>query len=438
MNRTKKFYGWWIAAASFIFMGMTTGFVFYGLPFFYDHYVNTFGWNRATVTSANAIAKIIGGPIFGILAGWAIDRFSPKRVMIVGTIFVSSTLVGLSSMTSLWMFYFFYFLNALGYVTAGPLPNQVLLSYWFNRLRGRMMGIAYVGIGVGGAIVPFLASSFTANYGWRWSLRLIGLMILAVLLPIAIFIIKSKPADVGQLPDGESPDDHLSPVRQTAKTCDEAPVPLSFALKTPAFWLIAIGSLFSIASVGGANQHLKLFFSKDILSHLSTNESEPMIAPIISLVLISSIAARLLMGYLADKFTKKYVMLIAYFATAASIPILFTVSRDNLNTAYLFAIFFGFSMGADYMLIPLIVADCFGVKSLGRLMGIIITADSMGEAISPWIVGHIYDITGSYNWGFGLLTSMALLGALAIVFIPYRNGVPVSRLHLQKLEQVST
>src|SRR4029450_3859427 len=56
----------------------------------------------------------------------------------------------------------------------GPLPNQVLLSHWFDRTRGRAMGVAYLGIGIGGALVPFLALWLTQQFGWRLSLHILG------------------------------------------------------------------------------------------------------------------------------------------------------------------------------------------------------------------------------------------------------------------------
>ena len=144
------FYGWWIAGSAFVFMMMTVGFVLYGLPQFFPNYVTEFGWRRDQIQLGNTLSKIIVGPLFGFLAGWAIERFGPRLVMVSGALFVATALVGFSTMNSLTELYIFYFFNALGYLCAGPLPCQVLISNWFSKYRGRVMGIAYVGIGVGG------------------------------------------------------------------------------------------------------------------------------------------------------------------------------------------------------------------------------------------------------------------------------------------------
>ena len=146
-----------VAATSFLSLFAIVGLALYGLPFFYDFMVRDFGWSRAQVTSGNAISKLVVGPLFGFAAGWFVDRVGPRRLMIVGILMAGIALVGLGSISTLTGFYIFYLFNALGNVFGGPLPNQVLLSRWFNAARGRAMGFAYLGIGLGGALVPLVA-----------------------------------------------------------------------------------------------------------------------------------------------------------------------------------------------------------------------------------------------------------------------------------------
>src|SRR6185436_19173620 len=120
------------AVTAFLALFSIVGIALYGLPFFYDFFVRDLGWTRAQVTSGNALSKVIIGPLFGFAASWTIDRFGPRRLM----------LVGLGSVTTLGFFYACYMLNALGNVCGGPLPNQVLLARWFDRNRGKAMGFA--------------------------------------------------------------------------------------------------------------------------------------------------------------------------------------------------------------------------------------------------------------------------------------------------------
>ena len=119
------------AATAFLALFSIVGLALYGLPFFYDFMVQQFGWTRGQVTSGNALGKLLIGPAFGFFAGWVVDRFGPKRLMISGILMAGGALIGLGSISTLPLFYIFYCLNALGYVCGGPLPCQVLLSRWF-------------------------------------------------------------------------------------------------------------------------------------------------------------------------------------------------------------------------------------------------------------------------------------------------------------------
>ncbi|MFN8582424.1 MAG: MFS transporter [Gemmatimonadaceae bacterium] len=139
-------------------------------------------------------------------------------------------------------------------------------------------------------------------------------------------------------------------------------------------------------------------------------------ARVISLVLASSIVGRLLMGWLADRFAKKHVMLLIYLLVAGSIPLLFFAKTPGV--IYLFAVIFGIGLGGDYMIIPLMAAELFGVRVLGRLMGVILTADGLTDATMPMLVGWLYDRQGSYVAGFSVLITSAVVGAIAIALLP--------------------
>jgi sugar phosphate permease len=384
-----------VAATAFFALFSVVGLALYGLPLYYDFMVREFGWSRTMVTSGNAISKLVVGPLFGFLAGWIVDRFGPRRLMLAGILMAGTALVGLGAVSALWMFYTFYLFNAVGYVCGGPLPNQVLLSRWFDRTRGKAMGIAYLGIGVGGAVVPLLAAWLTGHVGWRASLQITGVLIVLIALPLAY--------TVREQPDGAS-----------APHARESPPSIAGVLRTPAFYLLAIGSMCSIAAVGGTNQHLKLFLSLD------RGFSQGDAARVISLVLACSIAGRLLMGWLADRMRRKHVMLIIYTLVALAIPLL--VASGSPRSTYGFALVFGLGLGGEYMIIPLMAAELFGVRVLGRVMGIILTVDGVAEATAPMLVGYLRDLNGTYDAGFFTLIVTAVAGAAAIAFLPGRQS----------------
>jgi len=400
------------AVTAFLALFSIVGIALYGLPFFYDFFVRDLGWTRAQVTSGNALSKVIIGPLFGFAAGWTIDRFGPRRLMLAGIVMAGAALVGLGSVTTLGFFYACYMLNALGNVCGGPLPNQVLLARWFDRNRGKAMGFAYLGIGIGGTLVPLIATALITSFGWRTALQVLGVLMVLIAFPVTWFVRDSPEQGredvMGTVPRGLGTVPRDSHGRPSAFHGGQSP--LSATLKSPAFYLLLVGSMCSIAAVGGTVQNLKLFLTIDLkLSQLE-------VARIASLVLFSSLAGRIMMGYLADKWSRKHVMILIYAIVAAAIPLLFLADRPWARP--LFAVLFGIGLGGDYMIIPLMAADLFGTLTLGRLMGIITTADGVAEATAPMLVAAIRDSSGSYAQGFSVLIGLAALGAAAVALLP--------------------
>ena len=378
---------------AFLSLFAVVGFALYGLPRFYPYYVQELGWTRAQVTSGNAYSKIAVALAFGFIAGKLVDRFGPRRLMLVGIVMAGGALVGLSYVTSMSAFYFFYVFNALGYVFGGPLPNQVLLSRWFDRARGRAMGVAYLGIGVGGALVPLLAFWLTQAYGWRGALRILGYLMIAVSLPCAWFV--KEPA-------------------RAAAAAAQAVQSLRTILSRPAFYFLMLGSMASIGAVGGTIQNLALYLSLD------RNFAQVDIDTTLSAILLGSLVGRLTMGWLADRWAKKHVMLLIYSIVAVSIPMV--VYAPTPGWTKVCAFIFGIGLGGDYMIIPLMAAEMYGVAVLGRVMGVVLTADSVAESLVPMIVAGMRDVSGSYANGFMLLLILAAGGAIAVSFLPKRGA----------------
>src|SRR5258706_1289652 len=231
-----------VAATGCVSLLTLVGLMFYGLPFFFDFWVKDIGWSRATVTSGMAFSKVIIGPLFGFFAGWIIDRFGPRRLMLSGIVMGGIALIGLSVMTSLWQFYIFYLFNALGYMFGGPLPNQVLISRWFDKARGKAMGIAYLGVGFGGMLVPQIARWLNFKFGWHEALMILGVLMIVIAFPVAWFT-KENPRGV---------------VQQAKQ--DDSKIPFNTVLKSWPFYLLVIGSMCSIGAVAGNSPKFKFFF----------------------------------------------------------------------------------------------------------------------------------------------------------------------------------
>ena len=348
------------------------------------------GWTRAQVTSGNALGKLVVGPLFGFAAGWLIDRFGPRPLMIVGILLAGSALVGLGGVTALPFFLFFYLLNSLAYVLAGPLPNQVLLTRTFEEGRGRAMGIAYLGIGIGGFAAQHVANALISAFGWRHALQVLGLVVVLVAMPLVLGLRRL----------GAAPSRAMSSPRP----------PLRVPLTSRSFYLLAFGSMASIGAVGGAFQNLKLLLSID--QHRSQDEAKW----ILSLILLVSLVGRVVAGELADRWGPKRVMLLVYLLVSSAMAVL--AFGPTGSGIYVFVVLFGLGLGGEYMIIPLVAGELFGAAVLGSVMGIILTADGVAEAVMPMLVGSLRDSMGTYTVAFELLLGLSVLGAVAVAFLP--------------------
>jgi MFS family permease len=391
------FYGWWIAASAFLTLMLTVGIPFYGMPFFYDYFIREFGWSRAATTSGIAIATLLIQPAGGLL----IHRFRPSRLIIFGSamLCLSLALFGMGT-GSLAVYYVAWCAFMAGYVSSGPIPHQVILSQWFRKRRGFVMGLAYLGLGLGGALSQkFVALPLINGFGWRTALMIIGALCLLV-IPIARFAVQDRPSDKGLWPDGSA---------AAPQEFHNAPHSFGMLIRQRSFWLLAFGSFCSIGAIGSINQHMKLLFQDAGLTAAT-------VADTTFYILVSSLIGRVAMGWLADVVAKKYVMIAAYLLVALPIPLLYVIDRPG--APLLFAIVFGFGLGADYMLIPLMAAHLFGPNSLARAMGVILPADSIGQTCFPFLLGLLYDSQGDYQTGLAVIAALALAGAIAIAMLP--------------------
>ena len=243
-------------------------------------------------------------------------------------------------------------------------------------------------------MVPLLAYNLTQALGWRGAMWWLGVLMIVVALPAAYFV--------------HEPPAAAASARAAAKR-SLAPI-----LSRPAFFLLLIGSMASIGAVGGTMQNLALYLSLDRkLAQVDVDAT-------LSLILIGSLAGRLFMGWLADRVAKKRVMILIYLIVAAAIPPLFYAPTPA--ALKVFAFVFGIGLGGDYMIIPLMAAELYGVAIMGRVMGVVLTADSVAESVVPMIVAGLRDSTGSYGPGFMVLVGLAAIGAIAVSLLPGRPG----------------
>ncbi len=409
-----KFYGWWIVASCFLTFGVSTGFPYYNIAFFFDYFRDNHHWPISFIT--------LGAPVAVLLTIWAgpviVPRVSPRLLILVGTGMTFLAFQWFARLSGArWEYYAAWCLYMIGYFLSGPIPHQIIISNWFQEKRGRAMGITYVGVAVVGSFGNKLAPYLAARMHYTEALQYMGFLLLLA-WPVALFLLKDKPADLGQFPDGKPA--RPGEAAPAAPPAAEAPRTFGYLLQRAPFWLLLIGSAASIGSIAAVNFHMKFVFEFE--GFTSQTARDQIWSTASFWVLWSSIAGRLLAGYLADKLPRKYVMLATYLVVALAIPTLFLVKPGQSGFVYLFALVFGFAMGADYMLIPLMAADQFGLATLARAMSAILPTDTIAQFWFPNLVARLRDfLGGDYVTAMLAVFGAAFLGAIAIGLLP-RHG----------------
>ncbi|MBM3746353.1 MAG: MFS transporter [Acidobacteria bacterium] len=414
----KTYYGWWVTAAAFVTFGLSVGWPYYNISFFYDYFAKPveqggFGWSRADIT--------FGFPLAAVLTIWAgpllVPRFSPRKLIVVGTGLTCLAFLAFGNMGgNIWIYWGIWVLYTVGYILSGPIPHQIIISQWFRRMRGRAMGVLYVGVGLIGFLGSFLVKPLTETFDYHNALMIMGVTVLLA-WPLALLVHRDRPAEKNLFPDGAAtPPPEISIQSYSFR----------FLLNRWAFWLLLAGSACSIGSIGAVNFHMKFVF----LDQMQLGPQDPQFQGLLNstwraasmIILASSIAGRLAIGLLFDKLNKKLVMVVAYFLSALTIPILLTVEPPT--TPWVFSLLFGFAMGADYMLIPLMAAELFGVNSLARCMAIILPVNTITQTWFPYLVSVVREQSGSYWLPMGVMVfGVALMSGVCIALLP-RRPVP--------------
>ncbi len=410
LKPTGVFYGWWIVLAAFLNLFFSVGVIYYGFPVFYPSLVDSLGFTRAQLTQGFLFGFVFAGLLFGLLAGALIDRFGPRRVILFGIWLVGLPLILMGRMWHVRQYYALCFIEVVGYVLTGPIPNQVLVANWFRVKRGRAMGYAYLGLGLGGATSPLLIHWLIERFDWRRAFEIIGILIVLVLFPVAQWVTRSAPRELGLLPDGtaKNPD-----VEEDLRNAKAEKMDVGRAVRTANFWLILAGTTLTIGAIGTVIQHFILFLKDQGYSAGWASRAS-------SCLLLSSLAGRVVVGYFADRYRKKNVMALFYLALALAIPLLLLAHQPA--AVWAFAVTFGFAMGADYMLIPLVTAECFGVKALGKLLALIIMGYSLGQWFGPVLAGRIFDARHSYDLAWMIMTASGIIGSATIYAISSKNN----------------
>jgi MFS family permease len=233
-------------------------------------------------------------------------------------------------------------------------------------------------------------------------------MILSTVGTVVLAIVRSRPADIGLLPDGEAAASAGHTGTNTGADL-AATIKLRQAVRAGAFWTLA--SCF----------FLWAFASLSILAHLvahlrDVGFASGTAAAALGLTVGASVAGRVVVGYFSDSASKRDIMSAALAFSGLSTMLLFSIRPDGVLP--LFVITYGFALGGIAVLLPLLVGECFGLFDYSKILSLVMIAATLGAAAGPVLTGRVHDVTGSYRPAFMLHVAAFLAAAVAIRFLP--------------------
>lgn len=421
--------GWLVVGSAAFVMLLTSSIFFYGFGTIFNEVIAEFGWSYGATALAFSLRSEVGG-IASPLVGIWLDRSGPGKLLILGAIITAIGIALMSMIQSLWQFYVVMFIIAIGTSGAGGQVGQSAAASWFRERRGRAMGLISMGGGVGGVLVIAVAW-LVEEFGWRWALRVLALLMLTLgvavatnvrgrprhhhqpidgirrAVPVSV-IAASGTASTGGLPDpsaggsdalGENDDD------------DDAEhfwgIPVRRAVQTSAFFFLFIAVIAS--QIGGVAFVVHLIPYLELDLDVSTTVAGGAMA----LFTLVSIVGRLGLGYAADLYPKRYVMALSIGLVAAGLPIL--ALATELWHAVLGILLIAPGFGGTVPVRPALLADYFGIRSFGTINGVTRLANTTGGAAGAWIVGVLVDVTGAYAFGWWIAAVITALGVPAIL-----------------------
>ncbi len=379
----------WMVLASCLVCQMGLGLGGYVFAVFLKPVVTEMGWSRtafAAVGGPLLLAMALASPLVGGLT----ERLGARAVFAGGITGVAVALIGLSHVQDLWQFYLLGFLLGVAVTGLGDIPAGAVVSQWFGTQRGLALGLAYVGSNIGGALVPLIATAVAASSSWRTALRVLALGGWVVILPFALFGVRERRAPAG--------------ARGAAAAEDGGGATLGDALRTPAFWLLAVTLFLFYFYYLGVNNHLVAFLS-------DAGFSDAAAARQFSAAVAVGIAGKIGMGLVGDRIPARRAAVLTFVLMAAGSLALLAVGRVPALLP-VFLVVHGFTVAAENVIVPLVVIECFGVRHLARIYGALMLALLPGGLAGPTFAGWVFDRTGTYGPAFA---AFAVGNALAVM-----------------------
>jgi len=403
------FRGWYILAVTVLTQALTIGCTNYIYSLFMIPIGAEFGASRMSMGSGMALFLLAMGVYSPLLGRW-VDRGNKRNIMVLGGLLMAVGFALLSRAVALWqMALVLVLFIASGSSMMGALASSTIIANWFERYRGRALGISLMGTSLGGVVMPVITARLIEHIGWRGSLLAIAVGIASIALLVVRPVIVNAPRDIGQHPDGVEPEGDAPLAEKSGK---KTSVPDAFRLldllRDANFWRItACTSLVMFAGV-----LLSVHFIP-YAAELGIDSASASF--VLALFAITGVAGKIFFGYLTDLFHVGRVFCAVAFLDAASWGLLLS---DTSYAVFLVGVgLMGFGVGGAAPVMNAAIAKCFGPRVFGRVMGFIGVLLLALIAIPGPLGGFIHDRTGSYHLIFQLTFWVFPLAGLIAWFI---------------------
>ena len=404
------FYGWAIVAVATLALVVSNGLSIGGIPVFYKPMREDFiaagsvaaGGAESFVAFGATLTFFFAG-VLSPVAGWLIQRFRLKVLMVVGCVLLGGALVAHALTSSPYVVYAARTVMGVSLCLVGVLPSIVLVSNWFVRRRGLALGILLTGTSIGGVVIPQIATPLITAYGWRTAMIAVSMLVWAVLLPAVLLLVKDRPCDVGAMPDGEV----TAPSASTPDTAAPG-LTLAQAIRTPLFWTLALCAAAVFYPIFVSTQQFILQATKIGLSSQQASFG-------LSSLFFVSVLGKFLFGALSDRFPPTRVMLACCMVMFASTLVLLNLTA---STVFAFLIPFGFGYGGTFVLLQRIAADYFGNRDYPKILGVLIVIETVGASIGGLVTGRMADAAGGdYTNAFYAVIAVSGFAFLLVVVL---------------------
>ncbi len=409
LKRPKIFYGWWVVASCFSISLLSGGLAILGFTAFFEPIVEEFGWSYTQISLAASLRGVESGilaPILGLL----IDRLGPRKMLFGGIVFLGLGLMLLSRTSSLGMFYGAFALIAIGTSGQSPTVTMTSVANWFRSRVGIAIGIMSCGFAFGSLLVPVVVRLIDV-LGWRTALFIMGASILVTGLPLSL-LVRHKPEQYGYLPDGVS--DTVAVTANGAVSLAqtrEVDIGLKQALTSSTFWHLTLALALPFVAISTVIVHIMPALSSIGISRSTSG----LVASAVPLV---SVAGRLGVGWLSDRFNKKVVACGCLALMAVGLLFLYYAFLGSVVLLVAFIILFGIGYGGNAAVRVALLSSYFGRSRFGSIFGFVMGGISIGNILGPLSAGWIYDNWRSYQWAWLGLACLILIAIIILATTP--------------------